>query len=244
MSDGRRHNVRLGAAMSWARTSYRINFLAFLALSLIVTIMGFGQQVVVAPLTETLTLCFALSDPSGTAQTLNVEQVSQCLSNESSAITLSVFASLVFLIAAFLSTVGVIRGSLFVSRGRRIGFADTFLGPHFATFAITVFIIMIVFVAGLFLFVIPALIALVLFQFAPFVALDRGIAPFAALRVSVEIARRSWSTAILVLLVSGVAYIVSGLFWGIPTVVALPVAALVTAYVYRIQSGESVDELA
>ena len=233
------NNVRLGAALTWARASYRVNFLAFVALSLVVTIMSFGQQVVAGPLAETLTLCLELGSQD---QAPNLDLVSQCFSNESSTITLSVFASLFFLVATFLTTAGVIRGSLFVSRGQRIGFADTFLGPHFVTFALTVFIIMIVFVAGLFLFVIPAFIALVLFQFAPFVALDRGLAPIASLRASVEIARRNWSVAILALLVSAAAYLISGLFWGIPTVVALPIAALVTAYVYRLQSGESVDE--
>lgn len=232
------NNLRIGAALSWARSAYRVNFLAFVALSLIVTIMGFGQQVVAGPLTETLTLCL---EQGGQGSTLNVDLVSQCFSAESNAITLSVFASLLFLIAAFLSTAGVIRGALFVTRGQRIGFADTFLGPHFVSFTLTVLVMMVVFVAGLFIFIIPALIALVLFQFAPFAALDRGLAPFAALRASVSIARRSWSAAILVLLISTAAYLISGLFWGIPTIVALPIAALVTAYVYRVQSNESVD---
>jgi uncharacterized membrane protein len=62
-----------------------------------------------------------------------------------------------------------------------------------------------------------------------------------ALRASANVVRTNWPVAILVLLVSTVAYLVSGLFWGIPTLVALPIAALVTAFVYRALQGESVE---
>lgn len=234
-------HVRLGDAFRWARGAYRVNFLAFVTLSLVVTILQFGQQMAAGPLTESLTLCLNQGVPADGGTELNVAALSDCFAAESNSITMALLGALFFVIASFLATVGVIRGALYVTRGQRIGFAETFLGPFFGAFALTVFVIMIAFVAGLFLFVLPALVVILLFQFAPFFALDRGYAPFAALRASANVVRTNWPVAILVLLVSTVAYLVSGLFWGIPTLIALPIAALVTAFVYRALQGESVE---
>lgn len=235
-------NVRIGAALSWASGAYRSNFLAFLTLSIVVTIIQFGQQVAAGPLSESLSLCLNQGVPSESAAELNITAVSECFSAEINSISISLFAALIFVVASFLATAGVIRGALYVTRGHKIGFADTFLGPHFGAFALTVFIIMIAFVAGLFLFLLPAIIVVLLFQFAPFFALDRGYPPFAALRASVNLVRQNWGIALLILVISAAAYLISGLFWGIPTVIALPIAALVTAYSYRILQGENVEE--
>ena len=150
----------------------------------------------------------------------------------------------VFVVASFLATAGVIRGALYVTLGRKKGFADTFTGPYFGAFALTALLIMVTFVTGLFLFIVPAILVILLFQFAPFFALDRGLAPFQSLKASAGLVRRNWPLAILLLLFSAAAYLISGLFWGIPTVLFLPLAALVTAYAYRSIQGEMVDPFA
>jgi len=235
------NNLGLGSALSWALASYRSNFLAFLTLSLVVTIIQFGQQFAAAPLADSLTVCLNQGVPTPGGTELDLTAVSECFATESGAIVGALLMSLIFVVAAFLATAGVIRGALQVTRGQRIGFADTFVGPYFINFALTIFIIMITFVAGLFLFIIPALVIVLLFQYAPFFALDRGFSPMEALRASVGLVRRNWAFSILVLLISAAAYLLSGLFWGVPTVVVLPIAALVTGYAYRLLQGESVD---
>jgi uncharacterized membrane protein len=234
-------NVSLGSALRWAQASYRTNFLAFVTLSLVVTIIQFGQQFAAGPLADSLTVCLNQGVPSGSSAELNLNAVADCFASETGTIAAAVFMSLIFVVAAFLATVGVIRGALQVSKGHRIGFADTFIGPYFISFALTIFIIMITFVAGLFLFIIPALVIVLLFQYAPFFALDRGTSPLESLRGSVALVRRNWAFSILVLLINTASYLISGLFWGIPTIVALPIAALVTAYGYRLLQGETVD---
>jgi len=235
------NNVRMGAALRWARLAYRANFLAFVTLSLVVTILQFGQQLAAGPLSETVTICLNQGGPTSAGAEMNIVALTECFNAEANSISMALLGALFFVIASFLATAGVIRGALYVTRGQRIGFAETFLGPFFGVFALTIFVIMIAFVAGLFLFILPALIVILLFQFAPFFALDRGYAPFAALRASANLVRTNWAVAILVLLVSAVAYLVSGLFWGIPTIIALPIAALVTAFAYRALQGESVE---
>ena len=171
-------------------------------------------------------------------------QFQGCFESEMGQLLIVTLMAVVFVIASFLATAGVIRGALYVTLGRKIGFADTFTGPYFGAFALTTLLIMVIFIAGLFLFVLPAIFAILLFQFAPFFALDRGLSPFHALKSSVGLVRLHWPLAILVLLFSGASYLISGLFWGIPTLLFLPLAALVTAYVYRSLQGETVDPAA
>jgi uncharacterized membrane protein len=230
--------VRFGAAVRWARVAFAKNAIAFIALSVVVMILQFGQQFTSSPFTETFGRCI---EAGGAGATMDSVAMTTCFESEMGSLLLVILLAVLFVIASFLATAGVIRGSLYVTLGRKIGFADTFTGPYFGAFSLTVLLIMVTFVAGLFLFVVPAIIAMLLFQFAPFFALDRGLSPFQAVKSSIRLVRLNWPLAILVLLLSTAAYFISGLFWGIPTLLFLPLAALVTGYVYRTLQGEIVD---
>jgi len=207
----------------------------------VVMILQFGQQFAAGPFTETFSRCV---EAGGTDDVLNSTAIANCFEADMGSLLLVLLMAFVFVVASFLATAGVIRGALYVTLGRKIGFADTFTGPYFGAFALTALLIMVTFVAGLFLFIVPAILVILLFQFAPFFALDRGLAPFQSLKASAGLVRRNWPLAILLLLFSAAAYLISGLFWGIPTVLFLPLAALVTAYAYRSIQGEMVDPFA
>ena len=235
------NSVRIGSALGWARVAYAKNVLSFVALSVVVMILQFGQQFAAGPFTETFSRCV---EAGGTDDVLNSTAIANCFEADMGSLLLVLLMAFVFVVASFLATAGVIRGALYVTLGRKIGFADTFTGPYFGAFALTALLIMVTFVAGLFLFIVPAILVVLLFQFAPFFALDRGLAPFQSLKASAGLVRRNWPLAILLLLFSAAAYLISGLFWGIPTVLFLPLAALVTAYAYRSIQGEMVDPFA
>ena len=235
------NSVRIGSALGWARVAYAKNVLSFVALSVVVMILQFGQQFAAGPFTETFSRCV---EAGGTDDVLNSTAIANCFEADMGSLLLVLLMAFVFVVASFLATAGVIRGALYVTLGRKIGFADTFTGPYFGAFALTALLIMVTFVAGLFLFIVPAILVILLFQFAPFFALDRGLALFQSLKASAGLVRRNWPLAILLLLFSAAAYLISGLFWGIPTVLFLPLAALVTAYAYRSIQGEMVDPFA
>jgi uncharacterized membrane protein len=235
------NSVRIGSALGWARVAYAKNVLSFVALSVVVMILQFGQQFAAGPFTETFSRCV---EAGGTDDVLNSTAIANCFEADMGSLLFVLLMAFVFVVASFLATAGVIRGALYVTLGRKIGFADTFTGPYFGAFALTALLIMVTFVAGLFLFIVPAILVILLFQFAPFFALDRGLAPFQSLKASAGLVRRNWPLAILLLLFSAAAYLISGLFWGIPTVLFLPLAALVTAYAYRSIQGEMVDPFA
>ena len=198
---------RMGAAINWARESYRSNLLAFIALAAVVTILQFGQQVATGPISESFDLCFNAGGLTANGASLDAQAMESCVADQLPTLVLSLLVVLFFVLTSFLATAGVIRGALHVSMGANIGFADTFLGKYFVQFLFTIVIIMIAFTAGLFLLIVPALIALLLFQFAPFFALDRGYGPFLALKSSVGIVRKNWSLSILVLLVLSLIHI-------------------------------------
>ena len=152
------NGVGFGAAFRWARAAFVKNTLSFIALSVVVMILQFGQQFAATPFTETLSLCV---EAGGTGETIDSTAVSSCFESEMGQLLIVTLMAVVFVIASFLATAGVVRGALYVTLGRRIA-----------------------------------------------------------------------------------SYLMSGLFWGIPTLLFLPLAALVTAYVYRSLQGETVDPAA
>ena len=102
------------------------NFLSFIALSVVVMILQFGQQFAATPFTETLSLCV---EAGGTGETIDSTAVSSCFESEMGQLLIVTLMAVVFVIASFLATAGVVRGALYVTLGRRIGFADTFTRP-------------------------------------------------------------------------------------------------------------------
>jgi hypothetical protein len=134
------NGVRFGAAFRWARAAFVKNTLSFIALSVVVMILQFGQQFAATPFTETLSLCV---EAGGTGETIDSTAVSSCFESEMGQLLIVTLMAVVFVIASFLATAGVIRGALYVTLGRRIGFADTFTGPYFGAFALTTLLIMV-----------------------------------------------------------------------------------------------------
>ena len=160
------NEVRLSVALGWARVTITKNFLSFIALSVVVMILQFGQQFAATPFTQTFSVCI---EAGGVGATIDSAAVASCFQSEMGSLLLVMVMAFCFVIASFLATAGVIRGALYVTLGRKIGFADTFTGPHFGAFALTALLIMVTFVAGLFLFVLPAILAILLFVNPPLV---------------------------------------------------------------------------
>lgn len=145
----------------------------------------------------------------------------------------SLLLNVVFAILVALATVGVYRAALKISRGEAPSFDNLMstenLGPYIAV-AIVYFVLSFV---GLLLCIIPGLIVIFLFQFAPFYALDKGLGVGAALGASYRGVTQNIGPVILLALINIVIAILSGLIYGILTLVLLPFSALITVHVYR-----------
>ena len=90
---------------------------------------------------------------------------------------------------------------------------------------------------GLFLLIVPGLIAMVLFMFSMFLVIDRGLSPIDALKESMEMTKGNrWPLFGLILLMALILF-VGILALGVGLVVAAPIVGLAYTYAYRFLSG-------
>ena len=92
-------------------------------------------------------------------------------------------------------------------------------------------------VIGLALFIVPGIIAMLLFMFSTFIVIDRGLGPTEAMKESMRItAGNRWPLLgficlLLLILMAGI------LALGVGLLVAMPIATLAFAHAYRLLSG-------
>ena len=90
---------------------------------------------------------------------------------------------------------------------------------------------------GLFLLIVPGLIAMVLFMFSMFQVIDRGLGPIDALKESMEMTKGNrWPLFGLILLMALILF-VGILALGVGLVVAAPIVGLAYTFAYRFLSG-------
>ncbi len=104
--------------------------------------------------------------------------------------------------------------------------------PFWKYFGTTILYGLAVFV-GLILLVIPGIIAVIVYQFAPYLVIDRGLHPIEALRESARITRGSRWELLFLLLGVFVLNIAGALLLLVGLVVSVPVTALAIAHAYR-----------
>lgn len=90
---------------------------------------------------------------------------------------------------------------------------------------------------GLLLLIVPGLIAAVLFMFAPFLVIDRGLGPIEALKESMELTKGNRWPLFWFILLLGLIALVGALALGVGLLVAVPIIGLAAAYAYRLLSG-------
>ncbi|ODA68234.1 hypothetical protein A7A08_00051 [Methyloligella halotolerans] len=90
---------------------------------------------------------------------------------------------------------------------------------------------------GLILLIVPGLIALVVFFFAPFLVIDRLMGPIEALKASMEITKgHRWTLFGLILAIAGI-NILGALALFVGLFVTIPVTTMAIVYAYRTLSG-------
>ncbi len=145
----------------------------------------------------------------------------------------ALFEILAFVIEVFVG-IGVIRIALKFVERQPATYDDLFSGgPLFVNYLVTSVLLGIIITIGLILFVIPGIYLALRFQFAPFLVVDQGLGPFAALSKSSELTRGvKWKLLgfdILLGLIEFVGLLV--LLLGL--LVAIPTVLLAITYVYR-----------
>lgn len=145
-----------------------------------------------------------------------------------------------FGIAAWLASIGVYRAALRRTQGVTPSFAQLTTGENLGPYVVVAIVLGIAVSIGLLLCLLPGLIAIFLFMFAPFLALDEGMGVGEAFRTSYRMVMENIGTVLVAALINIVATLLGGILWGLFGLVMLPFSALFTAYVYRSLRGQPV----
>lgn len=218
-------------AVVWAVGTFRRNLLAFIALAAIVTAVQFLQQVSLRPLSQVVEQC---------ANPITDGQQAACAQAVASRALLSGVLTLVFAILTIIVSVGVIRAALRATRGQEVG-VDALL-DRYNLGRYLLFQLIYAFLAGfgILMCILPGVLVIFFFQLGPYFVLDQGMKVGQAFKASARVIRRNLPAAILMTALNTLVLLLGGLFYGVLTMLTLPLATLFTAHLYRQFNNEEV----
>jgi uncharacterized membrane protein len=147
---------------------------------------------------------------------------------------------LLFAIVTLIVTVGVIRGSLRATRGQLVGFDALLDGYNLGRYLLFQLVYAFLVGFGILLCILPGLLVIFFFQLGPYYVLDRGMGVREALTASAQAIRRNLAAAFLMTVLNALVLVLGGLFFGVLTLLTLPIATLFTTYLYREFNDEPV----
>lgn len=150
------------------------------------------------------------------------------------ALLLQGLIGLLFFILSMVVQLGLIRVALQFVSGRKPRVADLFSeSRHLLRYLGATILYALIFFGGLFLLIVPGVIWAIMFQFAPYLIIDRGLGPIAALKKSAELTRGArWNLFVFGLVLMGI-NLAGMLALLVGMLVTIPLALLATGYVYR-----------
>ena len=227
--------AQVRAAAVWSLGIFRANLMAFIVLAALVAAVQFLQQVSLRPLSEIVNQC---ADPQTPGQQ------AACASALTNRLLTSGALTLAFAIVGFVVTVGVIRAALRATRGIEPGFDALLDGHNLGRYLVFQFVYAFLVGLGALLCLLPGLLVIFFFQLGPYYVLDRGLGVKEGLVASASAVRRGLSSnapaILLMTALNAFVLVLGGLFFGLLTLVTLPLATLFTAYLYRLFNDEPV----
>lgn len=234
---GAAQGVDVGTAFSWAISKFGKYFAVLIGLAAVVFVIRLIQSILSRVIFNALNNC---DNPSVIVNQNGAISIQNCTVGFGTTILVNSLIGLVFGILVFLATVGIYRAALKTTLGEEPSFQHLTSSEHLGAYIVVAIVFGIASVVGLALCIIPGLVVIFLFQFAPFYALDKGQGVGAAFGNSYRAVTSNFVPVLLAALINIVVMILSGLFFGILTLVLLPFAALFTANVYRQLNHEAV----
>lgn len=147
-------------------------------------------------------------------------------------------ATLVVLVISFVVQAGVYRAGLAVTRGEAPQLSMLTETTNLGQYVLTALLLGVIVSIGSLLCIIPGIIAMVVFAYAPLIALDKGAGPVESLRRSYEMVRANLGQVVITLLLAYAVYYVGSLICYVGLLVSIPVALVMVTYSYRILEGE------
>lgn len=215
----------VGKGFSWAIAKFGQYWIAFVGLAAVVFAIRLLQWLATTPITNAFLNCDTV--------TVNDTTLSSCVASFGTTILVGIIMAIVFGVLAWLATIGVYRAALKTSLGETPGFHNITSAENLGAYILVAIVFGLMVGIGLVLCILPGLVAIFLFQLAPFYALDKGEGIGKAFGSSYRAVTKNFVPALLMTLINAAAAFLGGFFFGILTLVLLPFAALFTVNMYR-----------
>ncbi|MCB7135404.1 hypothetical protein [Cellulosimicrobium marinum] len=141
------------------------------------------------------------------------------------------YVAIIVVLGLFVQAV-VVNVSLLITRGKKIEFADFFRVPNLLNVVLAALVVGLA-VGILSITIVGGIVFAFFAQFTIFYVIDKNLAVFDALKASFTTVSRNLGTVVVLFLGVYVAQIIGVLLCYVGLLVALPVAQIATAYVYR-----------
>lgn len=223
--------VAIGPALAWSWQAFRPHAGTFMGLSILAVLLTAAQQIGTTSIQNVLLDCMNPQSPG---------QENACAVALSPAGIAPVLVAVALVFLSYIAQIGVQRGALGATRGVTPGVTDLIESRNLGRYTLVVLVYRVLFFVGIALCIVPGLLVLVFFQFAPYLVLDRGMGVVQALKESASLARRNLGPVVTVALIAAVLELVGGILFGLPMLLTLPIASLFVAHVYRQLTGEPV----
>ena len=147
---------------------------------------------------------------------------------------LSFLFMVVYFVMAILVSIGWVQLAIHTVEKKKLEMATLFTGYKKILPYLGLMILMIIAVyAGLFLFVIPGVMLITMFFLAPYLVIDQGLGPIAALKESMKLTKGARWDILGFIFVGGIVSILGFLCLGIGMLVTIPVVYIAQAAVYK-----------
>jgi hypothetical protein len=154
---------------------------------------------------------------------------------------LRLIVGLVAVVVSALASYGLCNVALKIVKGQSVEIGDALpTGPNVAGYAITAIIIQIIVTIGLYLCIIPGIIAAVFLWFGHFVVIDQGVAPGEAISRATNLVKGHFGAVLGFMALALLINIVGLILCFVGLLVTIPLTTVAAAYVYQGLKGEPV----
>jgi uncharacterized membrane protein len=225
----------VGEAFSWAWNKFSKNavplIVATLVYAVIVLVWQILTNVISAAVSPTDTTSYT-SDSGSFAFSYSV--------NSAAGIVVSIIGWIISLILTAAIQSAYLGGVLDIANGQQVSIGSFFRPRNIGAVVIAGLIVGVITSIGLFLCVIPGLIASIMLMFTTVSLIDRNLRPIDAIKTSFNISKTHFGSVFLAWLVMVVAIIIGAIICGVGLLVGVPIATLILVYTYRVLTGGQV----
>jgi uncharacterized membrane protein len=159
----------------------------------------------------------------------------------SSSLVLRLLVNLVAIVVGAFASYGIVNVSLKIAKGEPVEIADALpTGPKVLPYAITAILVQIIVTVGLYLCIVPGIIAATFLWFAHFVVIDEGVQPGDAISRSGQLVKGHLGAVLGFIVLAFLINLLGVLLCFVGTFVTVPLTTVAAAFVYKGLKGEPV----